>query len=72
VYDVEIDYDGHRGVAPSRNGLHFISTTQHPRCAEMRSAAPALLHGLLQNALRCSGALGAKLLSLANQLLTLL
>jgi hypothetical protein len=26
-------------------------TTQHPRCAEMRSDAPALLIGLLQNAL---------------------
>lgn len=24
AYDVEIDYDGHRGVAPSGNGLHFI------------------------------------------------
>ena len=24
AYDVEIDYDGHRGVAPSGNGLPFI------------------------------------------------
>ena len=24
MYDAEIDYDSHRGVAPSGNGLHFI------------------------------------------------